>query len=57
MLFKDDINAKLEWWQDHDLVRAFDADYKKWKEGKMEGNSIADVKASIRKLQIKRDTK
>ena len=42
---------------DNDLLKAFDADYKKWKEGKVVGHSIADVKASIKKMQVKRDAK
>ena len=57
VLFKDEINSELEWWQDNDLLKAFDADYKKWKEGKVVGHSIADVKASIKKMQVKRDAK
>ena len=52
VLFKNEINSELEWWKDNDLIWAFDSDYKKWKEGKMEGHSIEDVKASIKKLQL-----
>ena len=57
VLFKNDINSELEWWQDKGLVKEFDADYKNWKEGKEKGHSLDEVKASIKKLQVKRDAK
>jgi len=57
VLFKNEINSELEWWQDKELVKTFDGDYKKWKEGKMVGHTVADVQASIKKLQLKRDAK
>ncbi|WP_133162566.1 hypothetical protein [Flavipsychrobacter stenotrophus] len=57
VLFKNDINSELEWWQDKHLVKEFDVDYKNWKEGKVKGHSLDEVKASIKKLQVKRDAR
>lgn len=57
VLFKNEINAELEWWQDKELVKELDTDYKMWKEGKVKGHSLDEVRASIKKLQVKRDAK
>lgn len=57
VLFKNDINAELEWWRDNKLIKEFDDDYKNWKEGKAKVFSLEEVQASIKELQFKRDSK
>lgn len=56
VLFKNDINSGLAWWQNDDLIAEFDADHKNWKEGKMKGHSIEDVRKTIKELKLKRDS-
>jgi hypothetical protein len=57
VLFKNEINSELAWWQDNELIKEFDADYKKWKSGKAKGYSVDEVAASIDEMRIKRSGK
>jgi hypothetical protein len=57
VLFKNEINAELAWWQNNDFIKELDADYKKWKAGKANGYSVDEVKASINQLRQKRHAK
>ena len=55
VLFKDEINTELAWWQNNDFIKELDADYKKWKSGKTKGYTIDEVKESINQMLLKRD--
>ena len=57
VLFKNDINSELAWWQNTDFIKELDADYIKWKNGKAKGYTVDEVKDSISHMRLKRSSK
>lgn len=57
VLLKDNINEDVSWWQNNDLLKEFEADYKNWKSGKTKGYTLDEVESKIDQLRLKRSEK
>jgi hypothetical protein len=53
-MLEGEIGDELSWWEDKNLLKSFDDDYKNWKSGKTKGYSVNEVVASIDSLRAKR---
>ena len=57
VLFQNEINTELAWWQNNDFIKELDAEYNKWKSGKAKGYSLDEVRDSIDQMRHKRTAK
>jgi len=57
VLFRNEIDSDLAWWQNKDFIKELDADYKNWKSGKAKGYTIDEVEDKINQIRLKRGAK
>jgi len=57
MMLEDDIDGTLAWWENDGLIKELEAEYKDWKDGKVKGYTIQEVRSSIDQLRVKRNNK